>query len=39
MKKFWGKPMRVTLTAQHLSSQIKAAAWSGEGVCEVAVFR
>jgi len=39
MKKLWEKPICTTLMAQELSAYVKAAAWSGEGVCEHADFR
>lgn len=39
MKKRWEKPTCATLTAQELSNYIKAAAYSGEGICGSAPFR
>ena len=39
MTKLWKKPTYITVTAQELSSYIKAAAWSGEAICEHADFR
>ena len=39
MRKLWKKPMCTTLMAQELSNHIKAAAWSGEGICSHADFR
>ena len=39
MKKKWKTPVCTTLMAQDLTGYIKAAAWSGEGICEYADFR
>lgn len=39
MKKLWKKPICDTLLAKDLFNYIKAAAWSGEGICDSAVFR
>jgi len=39
MKKLWKKPVCTTMAAQTLSNHIKAAAWSGEGICDFEDFR
>jgi hypothetical protein len=39
MKKLWKIPVCTTLMAQDLTTHIKAAAWSGEWICEHADFR
>jgi len=39
MRKLWEKPVCTTLMSQELSTHIKAAAWSGEGICDSGVFR
>jgi len=39
MKKTWSKPVCSTLSAPALAASIRAAAYSGEGVCEIGDFR
>ena len=39
MKKIWNKPILVTLTNKKISSYIKAAAWSEDGICTDFVLR
>jgi len=39
MKKTWKKPLSTTLMPQELTNHIKAAAYSGESICDSGVFR